>query len=713
MALAAAETDERWALCPPVVDSRAPALPPYEPATPGTTQASANEVFAEADQVTRLLGDVVIQRDQATLLGDQAEYYRSEDRLLLQGHISYRGDALEIEGEQAKFMLEAQRGSFEQARFYLPGTHGFGSAARIEVDDPRHLRLEELRYTTCNPGQTDWELKASELSLDQSSNTGEARHATLSFKGVPFFYSPYLNFPLEGRKSGLLPPTYGTSERDGTDISLPVYWNIAPNQDATLTPRSISRRGPMLTGEYRFLTQNSRGQLNGSYLDDDKLFGDDRSYFSLQHSARLSAGWHSALTYRRTSDSEFFLDDLADVDESSNQTHLERRAELQYNDRYWQFLARAQDYQTLSGTAPYQRLPQLQLQGQSPNRLNQLRYGLESEAVRFRHETLTPTADRVDLKPSLSLPLGGPAWFLTPKAAWRHTQYQVDDGADTEQQLERSLPIASLDGGLFFERSLKAGDTPLRQTLEPRLFYLKVPYENQDELPLFDTGSPDFSFSQMFSDNRFSGADRQGDADQLTVALTSRLLDERSGRERARAAIGQIHYFEDRRVTLTSGSEAETRTTSDIIGELSLSPIDALNFRVTEQWNPELEQVERLNTQLRYSPGQRKIISMGYRYNREDALEQADVALFWPVARQWRMIGRYQYDLENEISLDTIGGLEYESCCWSVQLLARAQRDTVDDELNHSVYLTLELKGLASLGRGLDETIERGILGYD
>lgn len=702
--------EDRWALCPPISDNRLTNLPPWQPSSPGATEASADELFSESNTVTRLQGNVVIRHENATLSGQRAEYFRNEERLNMEGGIDFRSEGLQIDSEQVEFFLGEQRGSFEQASFHLPASHAFGSAERIAVDGPQQVRLEDLRYTTCPPRNPAWELRAGELQLDRADNTGEAWHATLRFQGVPFFYSPYLNFPLEGRKSGLLPPTYGTSDEGGNDISLPFYWNIAPNQDATITPRHISRRGGMLMGEYRYLGPQSEGRLNASYLPDDALYGDERNYVSLHHDARISQGWSSTVVLRRVSDADYFLDDLAGGDESGSQTHLERLAELSYRDRYWRFLGRAQSYQNLSGSVPYQRLPQLQLSGRSARRPNRLHYSLQSEAVRFRHDNLDG-GDRFDIKPQLSLPLGGAGWFVTPGVAWRHTVYQLEqDGGDGER-LERSLPITSLDSGLIFERPLQLGDTALLQTLEPRLFYLHVPYEDQSALPLFDTDELDFSFSQLFSDNRFSGADRQGDADQLTTALSSALYDELSGRERARLSLGQVHYFDDRRVSLDGTTGEQSR--SDIIAELSLNPLDNLNLRLTEQWDPQEEQSERFNARLRYAPGPRKRISLGYRFHRERALEQADIALFWPLNRQWRLLGRYQYDIENEASLDTIGGVEYESCCWSVQLLARAQRDALDEDLNQSIYLTLELKGLASLGRGLEQSVEHGILGYD
>ncbi len=702
-----AEVDARWALCP--LPAQSDTITVDNSLAPGTTRVDANEAFAEAKGITRLRGNVVVRRNSVILLGDQAEYDKRNNLLRIEGNTSYRGNGFRIDSDLAQMNLEKESGSFEQAHFRITSSHSFGSAERIDFTDPQHASFYDLSYTTCPSRNPDWQLKADELLLDRNSNTGEAWHATLSFMGVPFFYSPYLNFPLEGRKSGLLPPTLGTSENNGTDFSLPIYWNIAPNQDATITPRNISARGGMLMGEYRYLGMHSKAMLQGSYLGDDKLYGDDRSYLYLDHRSRFSSGWSSTLIFRRASDSEFFHDELASNDETTSQTHLERRADLAYSDQTWNILARAQEYQTLSGTSPYHRLPQLRLDSRPKEQRDQLNLSLRSEAVRFAHETRIPTGERIDLKPTVSLPLGGAAWFLTPKLAWRYTAYQLTDNSSGDQ-FERSLPITSLDGGLFFDRSLRLADAPYTQTLEPRLFYLNVPYEDQDDLPLFDTGIRDFSFSQLFSDNRFSGADRQTDANRLAAALTTRFIDENSGRERLRASIGQIHYFEDRKVGLTATTPTETAGTSNLVGELAFSPIDTLSLGISEEWNPRDEQEERLSSRLRYSPESGKILSLNYRYHRADQIRQADMTLLWPLTSRWRLLTSYRYDLENEGELESIGGLEYQSCCWALRLIAREQRDTVNEELNHSIFLTLELKGLASLGNSLEESVGRGIL---
>lgn len=702
-----AQDDTRWALCPLPQQSENAVIDNTVPA--GATRVDADEAFAEAGGITRLRGNVVVQRRKATLLGDMAEYDKRKDLLRIEGNSSYLSKGIRIDSNSAEMDLTKESGNFEQAHFRLSDSHGSGSAERIEIADPQHANLYDLSYTTCDPQDPDWQLKAGELLLDRQSNTGEAWHATLSFMGVPFFYSPYLNFPLEGRKSGLLPPTFGTSESNGTDFSLPIYWNIASNQDATFTLRDITARGGMLMSEYRYLGPQSSALLRGSFLDNDKRYGDDRSYFYLNHHSRFADGWSSNLLYRKSSDSDVFRNDLGFSDESTSQTHLERRADLTYNNASWSFLARAQNYQTLSGTSPYQRLPQLRLDSRTLTRRDQLNFSLNSEAVRFAHETRIPTGERIDLKPTVSLPMGGAAWFLTPKLAWRYTSYQLTDSTSGDH-FERSLPIGSLDGGLFFDRSLQLGDTPYTQTLEPRLFYLNVPYEDQSELPLFDSALRDFSFSQLFSDNRFSGTDRQADANQLATALTTRFIDEHNGRERLRAALGQIHYFEDRKVGLTGTTPIATEGTSNFVGELALTPIDSLSFSVSEEWNPRDETAERFNTRLRFSPDEGKILELNHRYHRADLIDQADITLLWPLTQRWRLLASYRHDLENEGELESIGGLEYQSCCWSLRLIAHEQRDAVTEELDHSIYLTLELKGLASLGRGLEESVGRGIL---
>lgn len=709
-AAAAAQPDERWTLCPAPLGIPAP--PQAAAETPEAVRLSADEVEVRADTLTHFSGNVVVNQGTSELHADSAHYDGPADRLQLEGNVSYLTPALYLQGDSAQVQLRTNSGELRNTRFFFREFHAFGEAERVDVSNPQQTRLEGVVYSTCNPEQQDWRLKASKLELDRESNTGEAYNVSLAFKGVPFLYLPYINFPLEGRKSGFLSPSFGRTEVAGNDIRIPFYWNIAPDYDATLTARSIAARGNMLMTEGRYLTPgDGRGLLALDYLPDDQLYGDSRFHSTFEHHPPAGSGWGVELIHNYVSD-PFYLNDMTTSQLAASQTHLERRADLTYNASHWGFLARAQEYQTLSGSEPYARLPQLLLTTETPRRPGQPYLNLTSELVHFSHAgTAMPIGTRLDLTPTASLPLQGAAWSLTPRVALRHTEYDLQRTTTSDAHLSRTVPVTSIDGSLFFERETEIGGLAMVQTLEPRLYYLHVPYSEQDSFPLFDTGYYDFSYSQLFRDNRFSGADRVGDANQLTSSLTSRYLEDASGRERARASLGQITYFEPRQVSLAPNSN-DGRRSSDLVGEVALLPLAALEFATAGRWSPQTEREDLLTSSLRYRPAEDRVASLTYRYQREIGLRQSDLTAFWPVTRQWRFIGRWQYDLDNHLSYDTVGGLEYQSCCWGLRLVGRGRFNTATQSIDHSIYLTLELKGLTSLGNRLDGELERGILGF-
>jgi LPS-assembly protein len=699
----------RWGSCPLPTGIFAEA-PPLGSGKPGQTELSADEAVSQTGGTSEFRGHVVVQRDGRTLQGDTASYDQQSREVTVEGNIVFHGDGVVMQGESARMQMENNSGEFSETRFHFPTAHAFGQAEQLTLSDAEHSTLKGVSYTTCSPGHEDWLLSAKELQLDQQSNTGEAYQTVFRFKGVPIFYSPYLNFPLTGRKSGLLFPAIGSSESGGSDVSLPIYWNIAPNADATITPRNLSNRGPMLMSEFRLLTENSEGEIQADYLFDDKIFGADRNYLAVDHSSHFAQGWSSTLLLRRASDA-LYLNELGSNEDANTATHLERRLDLNYLDKHWNFLARAQGYQTLSGSAPYQRLPQLVLNGQTSPRPNRLQLTLGSEAVSFAHDTLIPTGNRLDLKPAITLPLQGASWYLKPTAAWRYTGYELQD-APAEEQITRSLPIISLDSGLFFDRETTLAGNAMTQTLEPRLFYLSVPYRNQDTLPLFDTANSSPTFSQLFRDNRFNGADRQGDANQLTTALTTRLLEDNSGKERLRASIGRIHYFADRQVQLNSTDPVETAYYSDLFAELGLQPTDRLRLGLDSRYDTERERSTQLSGRLRYQPDAKRLLNLNYRYDETQQLTQTDSLLFWPLARQWQWLARWRYDLDHDEDLELLAGVEYESCCWSVRLIGRNHRNTISEEMGRSIYLTFEFKGLASLGGRIEDALGGDLLTY-
>ncbi|WP_175452490.1 LPS-assembly protein LptD [Thiohalomonas denitrificans] len=695
-----------WAYCEPI------SRPSFEnDLEPGVSYVDADRLTAQRGGVSTFTGNVTLRRDQRRVTGDEAIYNQLNDTATLIGNIRYETPDARLFGERAELQLEEDSGRIHDARFRFISTRANGTADLVEIITPEFTRMESATYSTCDPDNQVWALKAGSFDLDEATNTGEAWNVRVNVKGVPIFYTPYLNFPLEGRKSGFLAPSYGSSETGGTDLSIPYYWNIAPHRDATFTPRYIENRGTMLYSEFRYLNPDSSGQIAYDFLNDDSLFGDDRSFLRIDQKAHWNR-WSSDLLYQEVSDAEYF-EDISNRQGLTSQTHLERHLNLDYRADWWSFLGRVQEYQPLSGTAAYQRQPQLVFDFSPPRGTAGLEWGGHAELVHFALDEepgdSRPTGTRLDVTPSLSLPQRGTAWFLTPKLALRHTQYQLDTAEDEE--LTRTLPLASVDGGLFFERDLNIGGRGLLQTLEPRLYYLYVPYEDQSALPLFDTGLYGTSYSQLFRENRFSGPDRMGDANQLTTAVTTRFIDPDNGAELLSASLGQIQYFADRRVQLNPDEEPLETASSEFVGELRSRPAPAWDVSASAVYDPHEEQTEEVTGRVRYNPAKRKNFTLSYRLLEPD-LEQTDVSFFWPLARQWSVLGRSNYDLVEKRNLDEILGLEYQACCWSLRLITRSTLDTGTLEQERSVELLLELKGLTQIGSQLEEEVERGILGY-
>lgn len=697
------EIDDLYHLCPPPVV-------PLLPATPFSDQAThirADRLQAEGNSGAHFIGRVETWRGDTLLQGDTLHYRQDQELLELQGNLRVRTPTIALSGSRGRFWRERDRGEIEQAEFIHLPLHAFGHAEQIVMEGNDWMQLQQASFTTCNPGVLGWQLQAESITLDQRKNEGAVYDATLQFGDLPLLWLPYINFPLSGRKSGFLAPKVGASEDNGSDLTLPWYWNIAPNRDATLTPRLMSQRGAMLQSEYRYLERNSNGILHYHLLPRDQRTGERRSLIDLTHQHRFGHGWHLDLRFREVSDENYFIDFGSGITTSS-ETHLERQLTVRRRVQQWQLLGRIEDYQSLNSAEPYRRAPQLQIQSvttQRPNRFNQQ---ITADLTHFQHRGDLTTGSRLDLQQQLTLPIRRTAWFLTPQLTLRHTEYRID-GTDSDT-VRRTLPISSIDGGLIFERQLTLLQQPLLQTLEPRIYYLYVPYHDQQAIPLFDSGAYTFGFSSLFRDNRFSGRDRIGDANQLTVALSSRLLNSGSGRELIAASIGQIHYLQDQRVTLHPDEPVIAAGESDYLAEVSGYPHRHLNLAATLRWDPKANREQQLSSRLEYRPSRRERLFVSYRYER-DALQQSDIALFWPINRRWQLLTRLNHDLATDRNLDTAFGFEYESCCWAFRTLWRATRNG-GETLDRSIYFTLSLKGLGQLGQPLETELERDILGY-
>ncbi len=668
-------------------------MTPREPVA--ETQVMADDYRAPAGEPVRFAGDVrLMQFDQ--LLETEELLYDPQSRLVdIPVWLRYTDALIQIEAARAHYDVADGTGQFEEVVYRLVGHDGSGGADTVAMMASGLARLEQFDFTTCEPERPDWQLKAARVDLALDRGVGTARHARLEFKGVPVLYSPWMTFPLtDERKSGFLYPRFGRSGGDGFDISVPWYWNIAPNRDATFTGRWIEKRGVMLDTEYRFLGERQRGQLDLEVLPDDRRTGSTRYYGQFDYRARPALRWRARADLRRASDDDYFIDLGSDLIDSSVQ-FLRSVASISGGGRDWALDVMVDDFQVLDanvaeGQEPYRRLPRTLFEaGQALG--GGVAWHVDSELVHFDRDAGV-TGTRLDLHPSLRYSLDAPGWFIRPELGVRSTHYQLSGAEVTSAS--RTLPIASLDAGLLFERPAAAGRI---QTLEPRAYYLYVPHRDQDELPDFDTRDLTFGFSQLFHHNRFTGADRQGDANQIAMALTSRLLDADDGRSLIEGSLGQIIHFSDRKVQLPE-REVERRSTSATVAEAAWRPSRALAVTAGLQWDWENGETDVARLGLSYRSSNVGQAALGYRMRR-DQVDQADARFRYPVNERLNLIGRVLYSFEDNDTLEVLGGIEYESCCWALRLTGRDYvRDRVG-ERQTSVFLELELRGLASLGR--------------
>ncbi len=706
---------DRWALCPPV-DRPAPLQDTLDAET---IDLQADSAQASEGNVFTLEGNAVVQYAGQRLEAENIVFRQDSGEIEAQQGIRYTGPGLSVSGESAALYPELQLGELRNVEYALYEQHGRGEAETLRLDGVAEQQLEGAYYTTCPPGNEDWVLSAQEVKLDQAEGIGTARDAKVSFKGVPLMYTPYARFPIDDRRmSGLLVPRIGQTEETGFDASLPVYWNIAPNRDMTIIPRYMSDRGAMLGAEFRYLNPHNLGKISGEYLpSDNKSNNEDRSLVAINHHGNPWPRLQTRIIASNVSDENYF-EDLGTNLVQTSQTNLERTAAMDYHGEGWQLGMQVQDFQTIDPTLtsaerPYKQLPQIVFSAAPDTRLLGLKIETGAELNHFKHsDSNVVQGSRIDLQPRFSLPVHRAAWYIDPAVGVRHTVYDLNNtAAGADDSLSRTTPIASLDAGSFFERTGSWGDSSYVQTLEPRLFYLYVPYKNQDELPVFDTGDYDFNYWTLFRENRFSGPDRMGDANQLALALTSRILDPASGRQLISASLGSLLYFSDREVTLPD-QPVETDNSSDLIGEVTLALAQHWNADAVYHWDPHESRTSRNDYRLQYRRGPRQLVNLSYR-QQVDTLEQVDMSFLWPLSPAWHMVGRWYYSLQASETIEALGGIGYESCCWGLQLLARSYIHNTEDERNTSVFLQLELKGLGKLGTKVDDALERGILGYE
>jgi len=718
----------------------------------------ANDIHTDEEGRVVMSGDAEVRRIDTVVKGDRIDYLRSTGQLRVRGNGLIMRDASIIKAPAFDYNIDAESGEISELDFWLGTTGGSGAADRADIFSHDHMRLNDVTYTGCPCPDPAWYIRSPQVDLHFEDNEGIARHGTLYFKNVPILYSPYLSFPIRReRKSGFLLPTYGTSTAGGVEFSVPYYFNLAPNYDMTLTPRIMAKRGVQLGAEFRYLGQTYAGQMQGTYLHDDREANRDRWYYGWQHSQALGGGLNANFDIRRVSDDDYFRDfSSLGLNEATN-TWLPSTASLSWwNSPYIGGSLSVHKYQTLQDRTSnylvpqYDKLPELYIQAArydwggfdvvSENYATRFMMpfysGTLSEFDYFRDHRIAPNGTRLSSYTTVAYPIVKAGWYVTPKIGMHLSQYDVDWFQDDLPQYRgrssthsRALPLFSVDAGMTFEREASLFGNAAIQTLEPRLYYLYVPYRNQDQIPVFDTAYADFSFSQAFSENIFSGGwDRIADANQLTVGLTSRWLDADSGFERLSLSIAQRLHFSDQRVTLWPGEEPRTRSKSDYLVGANAALTDKFSVRFDAQFNPDNRDRNRMTAGVRWEPKRLASVSAWYRYQRDprqvydpsldideeddQGREVATVAGQWPLSRHWYALGRYDYSLQESRNTQSILGLEYKGdCCWSARVVL--QRYAVArEEANTAVFVQLELAGLGGIGSDPMSVISERITGY-
>ncbi len=719
------DKDLAWDYCGPRPIRFGPPPPRPSPAKDEPVYIDADSVeYDRNDETVLLRGEITLDRGAQHIEAEGLTYNRDTSDLIMTGRTYLEQSGLRLTGDGGQYNLETNQGATRNARYRFTGAVNLrGSAQEVEIASPSLTRYKDIIYTTCRPGNRDWTLKASKLQLDQDTGVGKAYHARIRVRGVPVLYTPYISFPIDDRrKSGLLIPTIGSSEDNGFELTVPYYWNISPAMDATFFPRIMSDRGVLLGTEFRYLNKWQQGTLYAEILPDDRKSDEETTRWALRwkDNGSIAPHWSHDILINSVSDDQY-LEDFGNSLESSSIRNLEQRGSLSYSGQGWGVTTQVQAFQTIDSTLPetlrpYGRVPQVRLNLHPRRTAIGLEYGLTGEYNYFDHNHLVH-GNRLSAVPEISWPLRRSYGHLIPSARLHASAYRLRDTAEGQPDSPSHLiPSADLDGRLIFERPLAWFGAASTQTLEPRLYYLYTAYENQSETPVFDSSELSFNFNSLFRNNRFTGQDRIGDANQVTLGLTSRTIDNSTGRELLRVSIGQIYYFEDRRVQLYGAPEDTTE--SSIAGELSMQLMKHLSGSASFQWNPYLDedQWEKRAIRLHYETPDERVLNLTYNFDlgTSEALryEDTDLSFRLPVGRNTQVVGRWLYSMLHSETMDAFAGIEFGRCCWAIRLLGQHYKNKPDSSGSTTVMLQLELAGLGKFGNQVDKFLERGIYGY-
>ncbi len=707
---------------------------PKDKPPPGPTHLEADRIEGHKDQEMIAEGKVILRNLRERVDADWLRYDKPLDEVQARGNVAFIRDRDRIEGSALQLKLTAKLGDMKNVRYEVyseDGKRARGEAEKLIFAGVDKYQMEQATYTSCPAGNQDWLLKTDDLKLDYVTSLGSARQVRVEYLNVPILYAPWMDFALDDkRKSGFLAPTYGVSNQRGLELLTPWYWNIAPNRDATITPRLMTKRGLQVAGEYRYLERNYSGDVTAEVLPGDRAADRDRYRGLWRHEQRFDAHWSGRVEYEKVSDDRYFSE-LSSVVSQTSRVNLPQQVSLAYDGGWWKANGLVQRFQTLQDPAapivePYHRLPQLTLTARRQNILDapDTQFGFSGEYTYFDHRAGGRVqGGRLHAYPSLRYAFQTPYSVVAPRLGWHLTRYSLDAAsrnlpdsvagaapAGGYADVTRSVPIFSLDSSLFLERDWSFMGRGLIHTLEPRAFYVYVPYRNQNRIPVFDSSVSGLSLDQLFTENQFAGIDRVNDANQLTLAVTSRFLDKDTGVERLQVTFGQRYYFSDQRVTLTPATAPRSAKSTDLLAQVSgqLTPKWRLNSGIqidTDQGN-----LVTANFGGTYRDGPGRLFNADYRYTK-GSLNQIDLSAQWPLAPKWYGLGRINYSIKEGRLVEGLAGFEYNAGCWSLRGVVQ-QLATTQSTAASAFFLQLELRGLTMLGPNPLDVLKRSISGY-
>jgi LPS-assembly protein len=714
-------------------------IPQLSSAEDLVSEKQSSEIFQESVQIEgdsletlldrkmKAKGNAILKKGNKTIKAEVIEYDQISEKLITQGNTSIDLENISLSGTKLNYGFSDQTGKMEDVTFNIKSDkkeetivqksiqvtkryYDFrGDAKAIFFEGEDKTKLESSRLTTCEVDSNDWYIKSKNMEIDTKKDQVKASHASVDFKGVPIFYMPSTSFSLnKNRQSGFLSSTFGTTSQSGFEFRVPYYFNISPNMDATLSARYLGKRGPLADGEFRYLTENYSGINQLQYMNHDQSSGQDNRYFlKLTHQHQFGRGWSGSYDLQKVSDDTYFSD-LATMIQVTSVVNLPQRANLNYSGDVWKLNLLTEKYQTLTNASnsPYQRLPQVNLSGKKD--YDNFTLDLKSQWTLFERDDKFAstfkdeqkiTGSRFTMTPAITIPLTSEYGYIKPKVSANIRSYNLNNSPDNNKHI--ITPIFSLDSGVYLDRNINFLNQSYTNTLEPRLFYVYIPYKDQSVLPNFDSGLADLNMQTLFYENQYNGQDRINDANQLTASLSSKFLD-KNGKERLSAIIAQRYYFDDRKVFGNDLTEAK-KTKSDIFMGASAKLTNSLNLDAMFQFDPASNSLLRSTLGSRYNPEPGKMLNVSYRMidniiDSNQDLEVFNAAGQWPLGNRFYSIGRYNYDLKSSQTIEVLAGLEYDGGCWVARSIFDRISLPTSPNPNYVFFIQLELNGIGSLG---------------